>query len=200
MKKLIATILSAVLIITSFLSLSVSAKIADQKYSYVSFNGEVIYYYKDAAGGTYVTEDGKKDYIAVPVSVEKITDSVELSKLRATVNKTNLYTVSIASTTLPYSKTMNFSSTLDTTSVLYVTSSYFYMKCSSLNPSGATRGFSYYVRFSPDGNTWFSALYVNESLLFYTRHRMADLGNGPYIQIQMWSYYGTVTSCLLSIK
>lgn len=187
--------------ITSFLSLSVFAKVDDQKYSYVSFNGEVVYYYKNAAGETYVIGEGKKEYIAVPVLVEKITDSVELSELRASVKNMNSFIASVASTTLPYSKTMNFSSTIDSTSILYIPSaSYYYLKCSGLKPLGAKRGFSYYVRFSPDGSTWYRELYVCQSLLLYTRHRMADVGNGPYIQIQMWSYYGTVTSCLLSIK
>lgn len=201
MKKQLATVCVIVWIMTSLFSFSASAKSADQICSYVSFNGEKIEYYKDTDGGTYVIEDGKKEYIAVPVSVEKITDSAELSQLRAIAGSRTLSVASVASATLPYSKTMNFSSTIDTTSILNVSSAtYYYLKCSSLNPSGAKRGFSYYVRFSPDGTTWYRELYVCQSLLLYTRHRMADLGNAPYIQIQMWSYYGTVSSCLLSMK
>lgn len=201
MKKAVATILSIMILITSCLSVRVWAEPFDQQYSYFNANGEEIFYYKDFNGETYIVENGEKVYIAVPVLTEKITDSDELSKLRKAATERNITTYSVASATLPYSKTMNFSSTIDTTDMFYITyESYLSLKCSELNPFGAKRGFSYYVRYSPDGSTWYRTLYVNQSLWAYTKHRVSDFGNGPYIQIQMWSYYGTVDSCLLSIK
>ena len=206
MKKLISIILSTIILITSFLSFNAYAKEVNQAYSYKSLNGENVYYYKDVSGQTYVIENGIKEYIAVPALVEKVTDSVQIAELEEEVSEARLSksitknsSVSLKSSSLSYSKTMNMASGADVTDILNITSSYFNLKCSQLSPSGAKRGFSYYIYFSPDGSNWSRALYVNQSLLFTTKHRMADLGNGPYIKISMWSYYGTVSSCLLSL-
>ena len=95
---------------------------------------------------------------------------------------------------------MTLSPPYNTTPVLTLSKDYFYLKCSNLNPSSAKRGFSYYISYSADNSTWFKALYVNKSLTLYTRHARADLGNASYIKIQIWSYYGTVSSCLFSVK
>lgn len=201
MKKCLSIILSIVLLFSGVLSVNAYAETPKDKVcSYTNYKGETVVYYEQADGETYIIEDGKKEYVAIPVLVEEITDPEELAELRAEFNKHKLSnTTTSRNSNLRYSKTMNFSNTLDSTDILVISSSYFYLKCSDLNPSNAKRGFSYYVRFSPDGSTWFQTLYVCKSLLVNTRHRMADLGNGPYIQIKMWSYYGTVNTCLLSI-
>ncbi len=94
---------------------------------------------------------------------------------------------------------MDFSNTMATTDIITNTYHYFYLRCYNLNPSNAQRGFSYYVYYSADGNNWQYDLFVNRSLLVSTKHRMSTLGNGPYIQIKMWSYYGTVNSCTLKL-
>lgn len=199
MKKAVSFISSVIMFITVFLPLTASAAGTDEIYYYEDIYGEKIYYYQDSAGEKYIIEDGRKVLIAVPVSVELITDEQELSELNQAVLQAK-QARSVSASNLPISTTMNFSSTIATTSILRVTKNYIFLKCSDLNPSGAKRGFSYYIRYSPDGSTWYRALYVNQSLLFYTKHRWAELGNSPYIQIQMWSYYGTVSSCTLNIR
>jgi len=200
MKKNISIILTLVLVLSNILSFSAFALTpTDKECSYVNYNGETIVYYEQPDGETYILENGIKEYIAIPVLVEEITDPELLSELRAEFNKT-MFNEPTKASSLPYSKTMSFSNTYDNTSILNITVGNFYMNCTNLNPSGAQRGFSYYVRFSSNGSTWYQALYVNKSLLFYTTHRMSDYGNGPYIQVKMWSYYGTVSTCKLHIQ
>lgn len=198
MKKILVVSLSIILLFMAYLPLSASAIVPDKLCYYENYNGEKIYYYKNNSGEKYVIENGKKIPIAVPVLIERINDEEEINQLNQELVANKMLTA-ISYVNLPYSKTMNFSNT-DTTGILHVTKSYIFLKCSNLNPSGATRGFSYYVRFSPDGTTWYSELYINESLLVYTRHNWSDFGNSPYIKIQMWSYYGTVSSCTLNVR
>ncbi len=171
----------------------------NEMYSYIGFDGKQVNYYKDIDGNNYVIENGEKIYIAIPVLKEKVTDENIIEQLKSYSQIAPTATNGFE--TLPYSKTLNFSTTIVKTGVFHIVSgSYIYLKCSKLNPSNAKRGFSYYIYYSPDNVAWERALFVNESLLFYTRHRLADLGNGPYIYVQIWSYYGTVQSCLLSMK
>lgn len=200
MKKVIATLISAILIVSSFLSFNVFAKTSDSQFSYVGGDGTVVNYFKDDNGDAYVIENGEKIYIAVPVSTEKVTNNAELFYLNTSSKAKISSSSTFALSKLPYEKHMDFSIKPNYTDVLYITAPYFHIKCSDLNPSGAKRGFSYYVWFSPDNSSWEKTLFVCESLRFYTRHRMADFASGPYIKIHMWSYYGTVDSCLLSMK
>lgn len=198
MKRAISLFMTLVLMGTSLFSLSANAISYSKSYSYTDPDGSIVFYQKDA-NGTYIIENNKKVYIAIPVLIDKITDEETLTELRASIGNIESSN-SVLASSLPYSKTMNFSSTsLIFTDVLSVTGD-FYMKCSDLEPFGSDRGFSYWIHYSYDGVNWERALYVNQSLLFYTRHRHAELGNSPYIKIHMWSYYGTVSSCLLSIK
>lgn len=198
MKK-ISIILAITLLISSLSCFGVGAKQPDEVCSYVNYNGDTIYYYKDINDDTYVFENGERVYVAVPVSVEEITDPDELAMLRNDAEKKSL-NISAKSSDVLYSRTMTLSPPYNTTPVLTLSKDYFYLKCSNLNPSSAKRGFSYYISYSADNSTWFKALYVNKSLTLYTRHARADLGNASYIKIQIWSYYGTVSSCLFSVK
>lgn len=200
MKKIIAVLLTSVLVATTLFSLNTNAMTTEEIYSYENFNGEIVYYYKDTNGDAYVIENDEKVYIAVPVSIEVITDEDELNELRNSSQNVNLNTITTRANPI-YSEVIQLKSNNNITpKITLANADYFYMKCSDLSPFGAKRGFSYYLSYSPDGNTWMKALYVNNSLLFYTRHRRADLGNCQFIKVQIWSYYGTVSSCLLSIK
>lgn len=161
------------------------------EYEDVSFN-----YYKDKQG-TYIIEDETKVYIAIPVLIEEVTDEMLLRELRNEFS--NSIMQSGTKSLILFSQTVNLKP-LAQTGVLNVTDDYLYLKCTNLNPSNAKRGFSYWIYYSQDGSTWTSAFFVNESLALYTRHRMADLGKSPYIKINIFSYYGTVDSCLFSVK
>lgn len=206
MKRFLSILLVTTLLLTYFVPFAASANGNSKQYSFINVNGETVYYYFDEAGETYIMENGEKEYIAVPVSVGKVTDEAMLAELRASF-KSDIINNSI--NTAPYveplelegslyQKNMVFSNA-DTTDVLEVKDHTFLLKCSKLNPTGSDRGFSYYVYSSIDGYDWSYTVYVNKSLLVFTRHRLADTG-GPYIKIYMWSYYGTVKSCLLSVK
>jgi hypothetical protein len=206
MKKIISAVLSTVLFVTTFLSLTANAASLEKVYSYTSFDGQIIEYYKDAYGEDYVVENGKRIYIAVPTSTWEIVDDEDIIALEDWKQEIDCSPKAVQpyankKAIIAYTGNMDFSSTIATSSVIgtqgYI---YCYLKCSSLRPIGAKRGFSYQIRFSPDGSTWYLNRYVNQSLSSYTRHRMSELGNAQYIQIKIWSYYGTVKTCTLSVK
>jgi len=206
MKKAIAAVLSTVLFISTFLSLTANAADLEKVYSYESFDGQIIEYYKDAYGEDYVVENGKRIYIAVPVSTWEVIDDEDITawedwKQEVDCTPKAVQPYAYKDAIIAYTGKMDFSSTIATSNVIdtegYL---YCYLKCSSLRPIGAERGFSYQLRFSPDGSTWYFNRYINQSLTFYTRHRISELGNAQYIQIKIWSYHGTVETCTLSVK
>ncbi len=192
--RFISGFMCVVLILSAF---QISVYATDSQASYVDYSGNVVYYYLDRNNQKYVIENGKKIYIAVPVSTEKVTNEKELEALKSSIDKPINTGAEINAVNILFSKTISLSYT---TNVLTISQPYLYLKCSNLSPSGAKRGFSYYVFYSPDNSTWFRELYVNESLRTYTRHSNAHFGNGPYIKIHIWSYYGEVTSCSFNIK
>lgn len=205
MKKFISAILSIALFVTAFLPLTANAANLEKVYSYISFDGQIIEYYKDAYGEDYVVENGEKIYIAVPTSTWEVVDeditALEEWKQEIDCTPKSVQPYANKDAIIAFTGNMDFSSSAAISSVIntqgYI---YCYLKCSSLRPIGAKRGFSYQIRFSPDGSTWYFNTYVNQKLSSYTRHRMAELGNAPYIQIRIWSYYGTVNTCTLSVK
>lgn len=205
MKKFISAILSIALFVTAFLPLTANAANLEKVYSYISFDGQIIEYYKDAYGEDYVVENGERIYIAVPTSTWEVVDeditALEEWKQEIDCTPKSVQPYANKNAIIAFTGNMDFSSSAAISSVIntqgYI---YCYLKCSSLRPIGAKRGFSYQIRFSPDGSTWYFNTYVNQKLSSYTRHRMAELGNAPYIQIRIWSYYGTVNSCTLSVK
>lgn len=158
------------------------------------------YYYKDINGEPYIIENGVKYNIAVPEFIEKVTDEKLLSQLRSDFNtrngNSNIYS---ANSEILFSKKVYFNP-LVKTGVLDVSDDYIFLKCSDLAPSDANRGFSYWILFTFDGKEWQRAYFANHSLTFYTRNRRADLGNTSIIQIHIFSYDGSVSSCTLSIK
>lgn len=131
------------------------------------------YYYKDNNGEPYIVENNTKYNIAIPEYIEKVTDEILLTQLRSETSNTKISTY--ANSNVLYSKTVYF------------------------NPLVKT-GFSYWILYSMDNTEWYRAFFANESLTFYTRHARAEFGNAPYIVIHIFSYYGTVSSCVLSIK
>lgn len=196
MKKILSMIIIVAIFISS-LSFAAVAQENDILYSFELSEGEKFYYYKNSDGDPYIIEDGKKYNIAVPEYVEQVTDQSQLMMLRNEGNKIRLN--SATDSDILFSQTVYFNS-LVKTNVLNVSKDYLYLKCSNLNPSNAKRGFSYWILYSVDNVTWMRAFYANQSLTFYTRHPMAMLGNAPYIIIHIFSYYGTVSSCLFSVK
>lgn len=189
--------LTIVAILISSFSFIAFAQERDTVYSFEMSESQYFYYYKDNNGEPYIVENGIKYNIAVPEYVAKVTDETLLAQLRKDVTEKKIVTA--AKSKVLFSQNVYFN-TLAKTGILNVTDNYLFLKCSNLNPSNAQRGFSYWILYSLDGREWTRAFYVNKSLTFYTRHPMATLGNAPYIEIHIFSYYGTVSSCLLSVK
>lgn len=158
-------------------------------------------YYKDAQGNPYIVEDGIKYYVEIPDYVEKVTDEAQLERLREEYENAKLQ-ISTRSNIL-FERTIYFAS-LPSTGALGLTQRYLYLKCSELNPSNATRGFSYWIFYpveADDAETeWERAFYINKSLSSYTRHDMAIFVYPSYVKIEIFSYYDSVTSCLFSVK
>ena len=196
MKKLLSLILVFVIILTS-LSLTAFAQKPETLYCFDSGNGDHFYYYKDNNDNTYIIDNGNKYYIEIPEYTEQVTDEAKLKELRDEFNSHKIS--NNAKSVVIFSQTVYFN-TLAKTGILNVTDNYLYLKCTNLNPSNAKRGFSYWIFYSTDGRDWTRSFYANKSLSVYTRHAMAELGNAPYIKIEIFSYYGTVSSCLFSVK
>lgn len=196
MKK-ITSVLIIFAIFISLFSFTAFAQETDTVYSFEVFEGKYFYYYKDSNGEPYIIENGEKYNIAIPDYVEKVTDESLLAMLRSEVNENSVNAV--AKSKILFSQTVYFNP-LVKTGVLNVTDNYLFLKCSDLNPSNAKRGFSYWILYSIDKVEWMRAFFINESLTFYTRHHWAELGNAPYIEIHIFPYYGTVSSCLFSVK
>ncbi len=196
MKKVLCMLTIVAILISSF-SFIAFAQERDTVYSFEMSESQYFYYYKDNNGEPYIVENGIKYNIAVPEYVAKVTDETLLAQLRKDVTEKKIVTA--AKSKVLFSQNVYFN-TLAKTGILNVTDNYLFLKCSDLNPSNAQRGFSYWILYSLDGREWTRAFYVNKSLTFYTRHPMATLGNAPYIEIHIFSYYGTVSSCLLSVK
>lgn len=195
MKKFLSLILAIVIVLSSF---SVTAFAQESKTVYTfSYEGNSFSYYKDEQGNPYIIENGIKYPIAVPVIVQKVTDEAQLEQLRSAFNSSKIE--SNAKSNILFSKTIYFN-TLAKTGVLNVTDNYLFLKCSELNPSNAKRGFSYWISYSFDNIVWEQAFYINQSLSSYTRHPMSTFGDAPYVEISIFSYYGTVSSCLLYVK
>lgn len=195
MKKFLSIILIVAICFGSF---SITAYAQEDKAIYsFEYDGRILYYYKDEIGNPYVIDDGVKSYIAVPEFIEKVTDELQLESLRKEFSSCNLQNNSKSN--ILFSQTIYFN-VLPNTGILNVTEDYLYLKCSELNPLGAKRGFSYWINYSPDGKNWERAFYANKSLLLYTKHPMALFGNSSNIKIQIFSYYDSVSSCLLSVK
>ena len=195
MKKFLSIILIAAICFGSF---SITAFAQEDKTIYsFEYEGNTIHYYKDKQGNPYIVDDGIKSYIAVPEFVEKVTDESQLESLRKEFNSSKLQ--NSAKSKILFSQTISFN-VLPNTGVLNVSEEYLFLKCSNLNPSNAERGFSYWIFYTTDGKEWTRAFYANESLLFYTKHPMSFFGNAPMIKIEIFSYYGSVSSCLFSVK
>ncbi|HAQ63960.1 MAG TPA: hypothetical protein DCR23_05810, partial [Ruminococcaceae bacterium] len=87
MKKIISIFLCTVILLTSIFNINAFAESIDRLCSYTNYNGDIIYYYRDTFDNTYVYENGKKEYIAIPVCSNKVTDENELAELRAAFNQ-----------------------------------------------------------------------------------------------------------------
>lgn len=198
MKKFLSVFLIFALSV-SFFSFVSFAQENDEIYFYENYSGDKVYYYKDVNGEPYIIEDGKKCYIAVPEYIEKVTDEELISQFRSDFNSSVNSNAYSANSDLLFSIRVYFNP-LVKTGILNISDNYVYLKCSDLAPSNANRGFSYWILFSPDGKEWLRAYFANYSLTFYTRHRMADLGNASSIQIHIFSCDGSVSSCILSVK
>lgn len=200
MKKIFSILTIFAIFISSF-SFIAFAQENNTAYSFEYAEGKNFYYYKDINGEPYIIENGEKYNIAIPEYIEKVTDESLLSMLRNEANnEANKDSVNtVLKSDILFSETVYFN-TLVKTQTFNVTDNYLFLKCSNLNPSNAERGFSYWILYSFDKTEWLRAFYVNKSLTFYTRHPMATLGKAPYIIIHIYSYYGSVSSCTLSIK
>lgn len=196
MKKPLSILIIFAILISSF-SFIAFAQDNNTVYSFEFAEGKSFYYQKDINGEPYIIENGKKYNVAIPEYVEKVTDEALLSMLRDEADKNSVSTFSKSG--VLFSDTVYFN-TLVKTKTFNVTDNYLFLKCSKLNPSNAERGFSYWILYSFDNTEWQRAFYINKSLTFYTRHPMATLGNAPYIIIHIYSFYGSVSSCTLSIK
>ena len=195
MKKVISVFLATIILIVS-LSVTVCAS-NDSICSYPGLDGDSAFlYYMDDCGEPYVV-DGIKAYIALPEYIETVTDSGKLEELRN--DFINMQNYDNPKSLVLFSKTIVFNP-LAATGVLSVSDNYLFLKCTNLNPSNATRGFSYWIYYSFDGSNWTRSFYVNKSLSVYTRHSMALYGYAPYIKIEIFSYYGTVSSCKFHVK
>lgn len=196
MKKIFSIFTIFAIFISSF-SFVAFAQENNTVYSFDFAEGKSFYYHKDINGEPYIIENGKKYSVAIPDYVEKVTDESLLSMLRNEANKNSMSTFSESG--VLFSDTVYFN-TLVKTQTFNITDNYLFLKCSKLNPSNAKRGFSYWILYSFDKTEWLRAFYANKSLTFYTRHPMATFGNAPYVIIHIYSYYGSVSSCTLSIK
>lgn len=197
MKKFLSIIMITAICFGSF---SITAFAQEEKTVYIfEYDGRCICYYKDEQDNPYILEDGIKSYIAIPKYIEKVTDESQLNALRNEAGSISLNLQRSAKSVLLFSQTIYFDD-LPNTGILTVTEDYLYLKCSDLNPSGAKRGFSYWIFYTLDGSSWERAFYVNQSLLLYTKHPMALFGNAQKIKIEIFSYYGSVSSCLFSVK
>ncbi len=211
MKKFISVVLLTILLIVSILPICGYAYDLNEERRFTCVDEEIVEYFNDE-NGDYILKDGEKEYIIVIDSFKLVTDYYELKELKSDIAKakaTNSFsrfneTMSSKSSKVVYSGKLDFSATIATTPIIALEGyNYYYLKCSDLNPSGAKRGFSHYVMFTVDqGATWYQydSPFVNYSLSLYTRFSRARLGNPQYIKIKMWSYYGTVDSCTLSVK
>lgn len=199
MKKFLSIFLIVAIAFGS-LSITVFAQETKTIYSFEACEGQKFYYYKDKQGNPYIVDNGNMYYIEVPEFVEKITDESQLEQLRREFNNNSISKLETsAKSDVLFSETVIFNP-LARTGVLNVSDNYLYLKCSKLNPSDAKRGFSYWIFYSFDNREWTRAFYVNKSLSVYTRHPWTTFGKAPYIKIEIFSYYGTVSSCLFSVK
>lgn len=196
MKKFIAICLSILSIFISSATLcsNAYAEKHDEIKTFINVKGEKINYFENKNGDAYIIENGKKEYIAFPISWEKVTDEKTLTELR---NEYKRFSVSRAG--LPYIKNMNFSNHLDTTDVIGINGRrYVWMHCTNYNPWNAHKGMSFYMYLSYDGNEWIREQFVNWNLSIKKKVYVYNSGM-PNMKIQMWSYYGDVNSCKLSI-
>lgn len=199
MKKFLCIIL-IVAITFSSLSIAAFAQETENAYLFDVYEGQSLYYYKDKQGNPYIVDNGIKYYITLPEFVEKVTDESQLELLRSEFNNSNSSKLETSTkSNVLFSQTVYFNP-LARTDVFNISEDYLYLKCSKLNPSNADRGFSYWIFYSFDSREWTRAFYANKSLSMYTRHPMATFGKARYIKIEIFSYYGTVSSCLFSVK
>lgn len=211
MNKFVSVIMLAALLIITCLPIASFAKSVEEERHFIYLDEEFVEYYADDVG-TYILKSGKKEYITVVDSFVLVTDPNMLRSLKSEVQMdkiSNLLNhpvnaITNKSSNIVYSGKLDFSSTIAITPAINISGyNYYYLKCSNLNPSGAKRGFSYYAMVTIDnGASWYQyeSPFVNYSLSQYTRFSRARLGNPQYISFKMWSYYGTVDSCTLSVK
>lgn len=76
-KTVIIFVIVVLLIIGGLITVSAIPK----KYTYVDTNGKIYEYYIDNENHTYIIENGKKVYIALPLEQYKITDENILREL-----------------------------------------------------------------------------------------------------------------------
>lgn len=196
MKKLFSILMIVVLLLSSF-SFAVFAQENNTVYSLEISEDKYFYYYKDSNGEPYIIENGIEYNIAVPEYIGKVTDEALLAQLQKNITENKI--TAAAKSKILFSQTVYFNP-LAKTGVLNITDNYMFLKCSDLSPSNANRGFSYWVYYSLDGTHWQESFFANKSLLFYTRHDMSIFGKAPYIEIRIFPYDGSVSSCLFSVK
>ncbi len=199
MKKFLSIILITAIIFSCF-SINAFARQTETIYIF-EYGSKSFSYYKDEQGNPYIIDSGIKYYVEIPDYVEKVTDEAQLKILREEYKSAK--SKASARSNILFERTIYFTS-LPSTGILSVNDNYLYLKCSELNPSNATRGFSYWI-FYPleDGDAeteWERAFFVNKSLTLYTRHPMVNFGYPDYVKIEIFSYYGSVSSCLFSVK
>lgn len=196
MKKLFSILMIVVLLMSS-VSFIAFAQENDTVYSLEVSEDKYFSYYKDSNGEPYIIENGIKYNIAVPEYVGKVTDETLLVQLRKDAVENKITTA--AKSKILFSQIVYFDP-LAKTGILNRTDNYVFLKCSDLSPSNANRGFSYWVYYSLDGSNWQESFFVNKPLRFYTRHHKSEFGDAQYIEIRIFPYDGSVSSCLFSVK